>query len=103
MANWHDGFRAEHPDKIADYTDEDIVEWLAKKESLTEAEVGDIIDNAGLGEDKKRRITEDALTIAGSALMSAAIMTGTENYITGDMVFPNGQKWTVEFKRTESK
>jgi len=53
----------------------------------------------GFTDAQKKHIVNSALTTAGQILMSAVVLTNSENYITGDCIYPDGSKWTIKFEK----
>jgi hypothetical protein len=53
----------------------------------------------GLTEDQKKHIVNSALTAAGQILMSAVVLTNSQNFITGDCIYPDGSRWTIKFEK----
>lgn len=66
---------------------------LPKREKLKD------IFNHSFSENEKKAIANSALTTASQIMMTAIVMTNSENYITGDCVFPDGSKWVLTFKK----
>ncbi len=52
-------------------------------------------------EDQKTYIIDSALTVSGQILMSAVVLTGADNFISGDCNWPDGTVWTLKFERKQ--
>lgn len=52
----------------------------------------------GFTDDEKKQIINSALTTASQILISASVMTESLNYITGDVVLPDGRRWRLRFE-----
>lgn len=53
----------------------------------------------GFNEEQKKDIVNSALTQAAKVLMTACVMTNSDNYIKGSCVFPDDSVWTITFKK----
>jgi len=79
------------------------------KEKLKEKEAGKKLEKMEFNpferefdEESKSFIANSAITTASKVLMTAAIMSGSYNYISGRVVYPNGENWMLKFYRENS-
>ncbi len=57
----------------------------------------------GFNEKQKTDITNGAATAAGQVLMTAVVLCCLEKEIYTEMVYPDGSKWRLSFKKVESE
>ena len=73
------------------------MENKTKKESKSEP------FSVGFTDAQKKQIVNSALTTASQILMSAIVLTNSENFIKGDCIYPDGSKWTLRFEKYRRK
>ena len=51
-------------------------------------------------EEEKQELINHALTTSSQILMTAVVLCGAENFITGRCTFPDGSEWTLTFLKS---
>lgn len=55
-----------------------------------------------LSETDKQAIVEGAVSAASKVLMSASILTNSNNFIRSTLEFPDGSTWVLDFRKRQS-
>lgn len=53
----------------------------------------------GFSESDKKKILEMAITTAAKIMTSAAVMCNSHNFMTGDVIYPDGSIWKLTFEK----
>jgi hypothetical protein len=53
----------------------------------------------GFTQEQKREIVNSAITTSCQVLLTAVVMANLDEFISGDVILPDGSSWVLEFRK----